>query len=113
MSAFDAPLEQRPKVFKAVGVNVSVDVFDCMIDNAVKVLFRQSDISRQRIRRNLGARFDMVADDRTQRLSPYVGNDLRNNLAAILFIAALKNSKHASLAIAAGIFSNFSLANLL
>src|SRR5438067_916355 len=84
-----------------------------MIDYAMNEFVGQTDIARQRVRRDFAARFNMLPNDRTQRIALHVGNDFSNDFAAILFVTALENSENASLSITAGILTDFSLADFL
>ena len=49
ISTVDATLQQRPEVFKAVGVDATVDVFDGMIDDLVCILPGQTLIREKGI----------------------------------------------------------------
>ena len=66
VSSVDPALQQRPEVFKAVGVDASVDVFDSVIHNLVRVGSSQSLIRKQRIGVEGRARFDVLLDLRSQ-----------------------------------------------
>lgn len=62
VSTFDASLEQRPKVFNPVGVNVAVPVFVRVIDYVMDIFFVKLVVRAKRIAVDRRASFDVLAD---------------------------------------------------
>ena len=62
VGSMQAALQQTPKVFHAVGMNITFHVFDCMIDNSVLVVRAQPIIRFQLITEDGRACFDVLAD---------------------------------------------------
>ena len=59
---FDAALEQRPKVFKAVSVDVSLSVRNRMVDYVVNLFVGQFVVGTKLVRNNLRAFFHVGAN---------------------------------------------------
>src|SRR5437879_2388336 len=95
--AFDASLEKRPKVFDPVRVNLSVNVFLCMIDNAVDKFLLKVPIARVAVAVHVRALLNMSRYMRMQRLGLSVRDYVRSH-----FAVTLKQPHNGNLASTAG-----------
>ncbi len=95
ISAFDRPLEQRPKVFDPVGVDMSVDVLVSVIDDVMNVGAIKSDVRSVCVRIDHRSTFDVVTDLWRKVVSLSAIDNHGANFAAVTF----KQSHNGNLAI--------------
>jgi hypothetical protein len=70
ISAMQPALQETPEVLDSIGVNVTADVFDGVVDDRVIVVFIQPVIRGQLIGEDYGASFNVLADSVLEFLSP-------------------------------------------
>src|SRR5438874_13249526 len=78
ISPFDAALEQRPKVFQSVSVNVPFRVTLRVINDLMHIFIGQLVVRAQRIGENFASLFNILANGRIN----VVSSDAFNNLAS-------------------------------
>lgn len=67
ISTFDRSLEQTPKVFHSVDVNLTVNVFLRMVDYAVDILLSKVIVRSKTIGVNNRSRFNVIVASRVLR----------------------------------------------
>jgi hypothetical protein len=82
--AIDSALQQAPEVFQSVRVYVLPDVFNRMVNDFVRVFFRQAVIGFQRIAIQRRSDFDVLAYQGLKLTLAALVDDLRADLAATL-----------------------------
>ena len=60
IGSIDSTLQEAPEVFETIGMNLTVDVFDRVIDNLMGVLRAESTVGHEGIGIECGASFDML-----------------------------------------------------
>src|ERR1700731_1656444 len=96
--AFDASLEQRPKVFQAVSVNVSLRVALRVIYHLMHVFIRQSVVRGQRIGENLRAFFYVLSHSYFDLAAAYILYNFATNARNFVGRIAFQKSKNSGLA---------------
>jgi hypothetical protein len=84
IGAVDSALQETPEVFQPVSVDILSDIFHSVVDNFMRVLFRESVIRLQRIAINRRPSFNILAYQRLQLALATFVYDLRANLSATL-----------------------------
>jgi len=104
MEGFDAdvgavqlPLNERPKVFHPVSVNVSISVFDRVIDDPMSEAILQTIVGLQFIGEDCSPRFDMLVNVLLEFLLSAIVHNHRTDVSA-----AFQHAHHDSLVLAAG-----------
>src|ERR1700722_14225902 len=59
-------LQQAPEILKAIGMNLTVDIFDSVIDHLMSIIGCKAVVGQQEVGIERGASFDMLADFRLQ-----------------------------------------------
>src|SRR3954471_11215707 len=91
--AFDSPLQQAPKVFEFVGMNVAIYVRFGVVDNLVRVVCVKAIVGFQRVGEYFGADLNALANLLLNVFLPASSNYGRANLASI----PVQQSEHDSL----------------
>ena len=81
IGAIDATLQERPKVFDSVRMDLAVNIFFSMIDNVMHVLFVKPFIRRPAIREYMRSLADVSLDVILKRLLIGVSNNHRSDFA--------------------------------
>src|ERR1700688_888419 len=93
IGSLQSALDQTPKVFESVGVNLSVNVFLGMVNNLVlESLLLKSHVGHERICIDCAASFDMGANVGLQKMFFAIADDSDANLTT-----AFKNALNGSL----------------
>jgi len=74
VGAADCPLQQAPKVLKAIRVNAAIDVPFHVVHKFVRVLFRKSLINTGLIGVDFGAVLYLIQDSSLQRFAVHLRN---------------------------------------
>src|SRR6266478_1479888 len=82
VGSMQTALEQRPKILKAVGVDSTIHVLLCMVDNLMFVLLIQSPIAVQFVGKNRRASLHVLLYRALKCLAAPVWDDASANLAA-------------------------------
>lgn len=69
IGSVNAALQQTPKVFHIVRMNVALDIRNRMVNNLMSVVTRQPAIGKQRIGVESRTRFNMLSDFRLKRFT--------------------------------------------
>src|SRR5271157_5968241 len=84
VSTMQAALEQRPEIFKAIGVYAAIYVLNRVIYDLMLELVMQSLVSTHLVSVERGACFDVLTNDRLQSFLLAICNDLGANFSATL-----------------------------
>lgn len=82
--ATERPLEQRPKVLKAVGVDASANIGLGVVNDAVHKRLGKVPVGRERVRVDFRTRFNHVADARVDLMRFAVPQHLERNPRMVL-----------------------------
>jgi hypothetical protein len=94
ISPLECAFQKRPKILKAVSVNVAVRVANRMVNHAPVVIHFEIVIGHERIGANRRACFDVLANVAAKLRSARVRNDLENYTRRALVSCALKDALH-------------------
>jgi hypothetical protein len=94
----EGALQEAPKVFDVVGVDMITHEFDRMVNGFMGVVSRQAEIGFEGIRVDFGAEFDSSANFRCQRAAFHVRDVRRLDAAGSIFGAALDDAENRFLA---------------
>lgn len=100
--AVQATLQEAPEVFHSVGMDVSVDVFNGVVDDGVLVVRLQSIVGQQFVTEDRRARFDVFTD---RALKFFLCS--RFNMHDANVAAAFHHTEHDLFAISAATFDLF------
>src|SRR5205823_9271541 len=98
IGALDAALEQAPEVFEGVGMDLSVNIGNGMVDDLMGVFALQSLVRDPRIGEEIAADFDMLLNLGVHSYALGIGDDLCPHLAVPGDSAALQHTHDDSLA---------------
>src|SRR6266404_2948580 len=96
IGALEPALQQAPKVFHFVCMNLAVNIFHGVVNNLMNVLRAESFVGKQRIAVDRGARRDVLSDFALKRLPVAARNNAGPNRPA-----ALNDAHHNRLVLAA------------
>ena len=84
IGALEPALQQTPKVFHSVCMNLTVNIFHSVVNNLMHVLRAEPFVRKQRIAVDRGARRDMLSDFALKRLTVAARNNASPNRPAML-----------------------------
>jgi hypothetical protein len=87
----DATLQERPKLFESIGVDVTVDIRDGVINNLMRVVSRQSFVREQRVGIQRSTSLNVFSDLRLKRFLLAVRNDDGSHFAATFYDGRLES----------------------
>ena len=94
VGALQGPLQERPEVFDALGVNLAAHILFNVIYGFVDIVRGlESEVRGRCVGIDLRAAFDVIQDFILQSLAAHVGNNLRPDLAAL----AVQHPEHRNL----------------
>src|SRR5579864_520283 len=82
IGSFQSALYQTPKVFESVRVNLPVNVFFGMVNDAMSIFLIQSPIRMAIVRRELRAGFDIISNKGLQNVTLSILKNLSSHFAA-------------------------------
>ena len=107
--AFHSALEQAPKVFHPVRVDVAAHIAHCMVNDVVREIFREASVGAKRVRVNFRALQDILTDVALQFGTLCAVHYGQTDFGCALATRALQQTLHGSEGLVPGALHVFAL----